>query len=64
MTQTREHHSEGIEHLAEVVQHGIQGDDEPMEEAHPRAPGVLVGYCYPLALVVVLFIVLLVMMLY
>ncbi|MEZ6138471.1 MAG: hypothetical protein R3C53_26615 [Pirellulaceae bacterium] len=38
--------------VAKTVAESIVGEDEPMDVKHPRAPGALVWFAYPLVLVV------------
>lgn len=41
--------------IPEKVEASMAGTDEPMERDHPRAPGALVWFTYPILLVIVLF---------
>ncbi len=40
--------------IPEKVEASVAGTDEPMERDHPRAPGALVWFTYPILLVVLL----------
>ena len=42
------------ETLPEMVEASVKGQDEPMEREHPKAPGALIWFSYPLLLLVVL----------
>ena len=58
--QAAEHDTET---LPEIVEASVKGRDEPMEREHPKAPGALIWFSYPLALLIVLAIIVVVFML-
>lgn len=49
-------HEAKSESLPDSIESSIRGEDQPMEREHPRAPGALVMFSYPLALLAVLLI--------
>lgn len=56
--------SQPVETLPGMVEASVKGQDEPMEREHPKAPGALIWFSYPLALLVVLIIVAIAFMLF
>ncbi len=64
----KEHLSESrtphTETLPEKVEASVRGEDEPMEREHPRAPGAMVLFSYPLALLAILIVGALVIMIF
>jgi hypothetical protein len=42
------------ETLPEAIESTVTGHDQPMEREHPKAPGALIWFTYPLVLMVLL----------
>lgn len=42
--------------IPEQVQASVTGEDVPMEQEHPTAPGAIVWFTYPVVLIVILII--------
>lgn len=53
-TQTQETPTDQPDTLTEQMEASIKGKDAPMAEVHPTAPGAIVWFTYPLALIVII----------